>query len=290
MSSLRLLRQLGHRNSLAQARFSTVPPSLPKARRPWTMLAAVTTASIVAGTLGAIYPPPPIAILYPRPAPAPMNPNTPEAQAYTEDLEEKLQSLPLLQKLRSQEDAKDWYEVRPYQAFPEERRVNHLTAGSLRGPGKLAVYPLLRVKNDETESIIVLHLGRGLCGHDGIVHGGLLATLLDESLGRTAICNLPERVGVTATLSLNYKAPTMADQFVVLRTKMVEVKGRKAYVSGHIEDLNGTRLVEASAMFVQPRYAKLLNTDQLKKVMGERPKEPLLLADGQDLHPERTHR
>jgi acyl-coenzyme A thioesterase PaaI-like protein len=33
--------------------------------------------------------------------------------------------------------------------------------------------------------VIIVHVGRGLCGHDGIVHGGLLATLLDEGLGRT---------------------------------------------------------------------------------------------------------
>jgi hypothetical protein len=43
---------------------------------------------------------------------------------------------------------------------------------------------LIRAKKDESESYAFLHLGRGLCGHDGIIHGGLLATLLDESLGR----------------------------------------------------------------------------------------------------------
>lgn len=31
----------------------------------------------------------------------------------------------------------------------------------------------------------VTYVGRGVCGHDGIVHGGMLATLLDESVGRT---------------------------------------------------------------------------------------------------------
>jgi len=82
-------------------------------------------------------------------------------------------------------DADEWYETRPYQAFPEERRVNNLTAGALRGPGKLALYPLIRAKKDESESAVFLHLGRGVCGHDGIVHGGLLATLLDETLART---------------------------------------------------------------------------------------------------------
>jgi acyl-coenzyme A thioesterase PaaI-like protein len=63
--------------------------------------------------------------------------------------------------------------------------MKHLTAGSLRGPGKLALTPLVRVRKDESESMIITHVGRMLCGHEGIVHGGLLAALLDEGMGRT---------------------------------------------------------------------------------------------------------
>jgi hypothetical protein len=110
-----------------------------------------------------------------------------------EALEAKLQTLPQLQKLRESPDTNDWYETRPYLNFPEERRVNSLTAGTLRGPGKLGCIPLIRAKKDESESMVFLHVGRSLCGHDGIVHGGLLATLLDESLGRTVrdfVCHI----------------------------------------------------------------------------------------------------
>jgi acyl-coenzyme A thioesterase PaaI-like protein len=205
-------------------------------------------------------------------------------------LEQKLQSLPALNALRKREDADEWYETRPYQHYPEERRVNSLTAGSLRGPGKLALWPLIRVKKDESENYVFVHLGRGLCGHDGIIHGGLLATLLDESLGRTAIHNLPERVGVTAQLTLKYRAPTMADQFVVIRTRIEEIKGRKVIASGRVEDLHGAVLVEASATFVQPRYAKLLQSAELRKAMGEPSQdsvEPVSLGNGQDLNPRR---
>ncbi|KAF8880893.1 HotDog domain-containing protein [Gymnopilus junonius] len=274
--------------------FSTTPP--PRGRRTLGTLAAVTVASLVAGTLGAIYPPPPLSVLFPRPAPGPpAEPDSPESRAYIDGLEEELQALPLLNQLRQRSDAKGWYEVRPYQTFPEERRVNNLTAGALRGPGKLALLPLVRAKNDESESIVFLHVGRGLCGHDGIIHGGLLATLLDETLARTAISNLPEKVGVTAQLTLNYRAPTMADQFVVIKTRVDEAKGRKVNVSGSVEDLQGTVLVQATATFVQPRYAKVLHSAQLRKAMGEPPaskehEEPVLLADGQDLNPSHKHR
>ncbi|RXW23002.1 hypothetical protein EST38_g2841 [Candolleomyces aberdarensis] len=83
----------------------------------------------------------------------------------------------------------------------------------------------------------------------------------------------------------------MADQFIVIKTRLGEVKGRKVHVSGSVEALDGTVLVEATAMFVQPRYAKLLHNAQLRKAMGEPPSdEPVLLADGQDLNPHHKHR
>jgi hypothetical protein len=52
-----------------------------------------------------------------------------------------------------------------------------------------------------------------------------------------------------------------------------------------VEDLQGTLLVDASATFVQPKYAKLLNSAVLKQAMGEptSPDQPVLLANGEKL-------
>ncbi|KAG6888782.1 hypothetical protein C0992_007512 [Termitomyces sp. T32_za158] len=164
---------------------TTVPQSSQKTWRPFFTASAIAGFSAAAYTLGSIYPPSALTILFPRTAPGPPDPASPESQAYTESLEQTLQTLPLLEHMRKQEDADDWYEARPYLNYPEKRRVNSLTGGALRGPGKLALHPLVRSKKDETESVIFIHVGRGLCGHDGIIHGGLLATLLDETLART---------------------------------------------------------------------------------------------------------
>jgi len=219
----------------------------------------LTTSFGTAYTLGALYPPVLATYLSPRIGPPPPDPNSPESLIYTAALEKELDTLPLLQLQRSQPDADEWYETRPYSQFPEDKRVNHLTAGALRGPGKLALRPLIRAKKDESESWVFLHIGRGLCGHDGIVHGGLLATLLDETMARTALFNVPDRVVVTANLTINYRAPTRADQFIVIKTSVTELKGRKVSVSARVEDLEGEVLQEATSVFVQPKYAKLLN-------------------------------
>jgi hypothetical protein len=158
----------------------------PQLFRPIVVCTAAAAVAVGAYTLGSIYPPATLSMLFPRSAPGPPpNPDSPESIAYLEGLESQLQNLPLLQSLRQAPDTNDWYETRPYKNFPEERRVNSLTGGALRGPGKLGCIPVIRAKKDESESYVFIHVGRGLCGHDGIIHGGLLATLLDECLGRT---------------------------------------------------------------------------------------------------------
>ena len=178
---------------------SQAGPANPKPSNRFRMIRNVSLAasfSAAAYTIGALYPPPIVTFISPRPAPAPpSDPNSPAALAYTTALEAQLQSLPLLQAHRSRSDADEWYETRPYLNFPEDRRVNNPTAGALRGPGKLAFAPLVRSRNDESETIAFVHVGRGLCGHDGIIHGGLLATLLDETLARTVCVLIAVRLG-----------------------------------------------------------------------------------------------
>ncbi|KAJ6500928.1 HotDog domain-containing protein [Mycena sanguinolenta] len=270
------VRRVTPSSSILLRPLATSTSNSPSRRRLGTLttISIVSAVSLGAYTLGALRPPSSLTLLYPRAAPPPLAPSAPEAAAYVAGLEAQLQSLPWLRELRAREDAAEWYETRPAAptsapGITESVRANNLTLGALRGPGKLALFPLARVKKDESEAVMFVHLGRGLCGHDGIVHGGMLATLLDEALGRNAIINLPDKVGVTATLSLKYKAPTRADQFVVIRTHLVELKGRKARVAGRVETLEGEVLVEAETLFIQPRYAKLLNTAALKEHMGQ---------------------
>ncbi|CAE6469436.1 unnamed protein product [Rhizoctonia solani] len=227
---------------------------------------SVGSASYVAGSL---YPPTTLQLINPPPAPPAPALGTEEANIYLTALEGKLQNLPLTRELRQRQG---WYESRPYQNYPEERRRHSLTSGTLRGPGKLAIPPLVFAKDDESEAIAIIHVGRSLCGHDGIVHGGLLATLLDETLARNALLNLPAKVGVTANLSVNYRAPARADQFITIHTHLDKVSGRKVTVSGTVTSLEtGEILTEATALFVQPKYAHLLNAHgEVEKVLGSR--------------------
>lgn len=69
-----------------------------------------------------------------------------------------------------------------------------------------------------------------------------------------ALPNLPSKIGVTASLNLSYKLPTFADQFVVLRSRLSpdpakRPSGRKVWVEGRLETINGQVLVEAELSF-----------------------------------------
>ena len=143
----------------------------------------------------------------------------------------------------------------------EPHKSHSLTAGTLLGSGKITVPPLV-FSHDGKELISISYLGTDLCGHVGIIHGGLLATLLDEGLARCSFTALPNKVGVTAQLTVNYRKPAPAGSFMVLRAELIKVEGRKAWVKGNISLLGegtemGDVLVEAEGLFVEPKYAKV---------------------------------
>jgi acyl-coenzyme A thioesterase PaaI-like protein len=158
-------------------------------------------------------------------------------------------------------------EQRPHMKIPEVLRRTNLTGGTLAGPGKIVVPPLTFIDPDGSQLVSLFYLGKNLCGHPGIVHGGLLATLLDEGLARCSFPNFESGVAVTASLKVSYKKPVKAEGYYVLRARTERVEGRKAWVKGWIERLDGSegegedgkgeKFVEAEALFVEPRNAKV---------------------------------
>ncbi|KAG7662874.1 uncharacterized protein J8A68_003645 [[Candida] subhashii] len=83
-------------------------------------------------------------------------------------------------------------------------------------------------------SLTFFHLGPKLSGHHGIVHGGLLATLLDEVTCRLAFLNFESQRGVTANLNINYKQPTYVDNYIMIKCTLIKKQGRKCWVRGDV--------------------------------------------------------
>lgn len=162
-------------------------------------------------------------------------------------------------------------ESRPHLKIPETLRARNLTAGTLAGPNRIPVPPYAFNEAGGKSMVSLLYIGSDVSGHPGIVHGGLLATLLDEGLARCCFPALPNKVGVTANLNIDYRRPAMADTYAVLRAETVKVEGRKAWVEGRIETLpkNGedpVTLVEAKGLFVEPKQAAVRSLFSLVEV------------------------
>lgn len=174
-------------------------------------------------------------------------------------IDEFIKTHPLAEQLRARPDMT---ESRPHLKIPENFRERSLTAGTLTGPNRIVVPPYVWLEKSGKELVSILYLGSDVCGHPGIVHGGLSATILDEGLARCCFPALPNKIGVTANLNIDYRAPLQAENYAVLKATTVKVEGRKAWVEGRIESLpkDGEEpvvYVEAKGLFVEPKYASV---------------------------------
>lgn len=188
--------------------------------------------------------------------------------AQAQEIDARLRTHPEAERLRGNPDFK---EARPHLKIPEPLRARSLTAGTLMGPNKIVVPPLVFSERGGKSMVSLMFLGSDICGHPGIIHGGLLATLLDEGLARCCFPALPNKVGVTANLNIDYRAPAMTDSYVALRAETVKVEGRKAWVEGRIETLpeegkEPVVLVEANALFIEPKQAAVSTLEAQKKI------------------------
>jgi len=177
---------------------------------------------------------------------------------FSREVDDHIKNCALAKELRA---SPGFTESRPHLRIPEVIRAHNLTGGTLAGPGMIVVPPYIWNEEGGKSLVSIFYLGGDVTGHPGIVHGGLLATMLDEGMARCCFPALPNKVGVTANLQINFKKPTVAGQFLVLKAKTVKLDGRKAWVEGWIEPLEGEgdqepeKLVEASGLFVEPRHA-----------------------------------
>ncbi|RPB23620.1 Thioesterase/thiol ester dehydrase-isomerase [Terfezia boudieri ATCC MYA-4762] len=175
------------------------------------------------------------------------------------EVEEYITNHPLVKSLRANPA---FSESRPHLRFSDAYRTTSLTAGVLSGPGRIVVPPIVFLDEEAKTMVMVCYLGDLVCGYPGFVHGGLLATLLDEGLGRCTFTALPNKVGMTANLNINYRAPTKAGQYIVMKAQVTKAEGRKAWADGRLETLpraEGEKpvvLVEGSGLFVEPRQVK----------------------------------
>ena len=91
-------------------------------------------------------------------------------------------------------------------------------------------------------------LGERYQGGGGMGHGGIIATLLDEAMGK--VCRFREVRAVTAELTVQYLKPVKVDEEIVVEGFETDVKGRNLFLAGEIRNRAGEVLARGTGRFV----------------------------------------
>lgn len=88
-------------------------------------------------------------------------------------------------------------------------------------------------------------------GYPGIVHGGVIAAMLDEVSSRAVMRGDPPRLVVTAQMTVRYRRPVPIETPLKLTGRVVSDTGRVVKVAGEIIGPDGTLLAEADATLME---------------------------------------
>jgi uncharacterized protein (TIGR00369 family) len=91
-------------------------------------------------------------------------------------------------------------------------------------------------------------LGERYQGGGGMAHGGIIATLLDEAMGK--VCRFRDVRAVTAELTVEYLKPVSVAQEIVVEGHEAELKGRNLFLVGEIRNTEGLVLARGRGRFV----------------------------------------
>lgn len=158
----------------------------------------------------------------------------------------------------------------------KDEKEASLVSQSLAKPGGFLIKPVIFHNKKTNEGVTIVHAGYRLCGYPFIIHGGVLATVLNETYKRNAALSTDTSSGYKGdfkveNLSILYKYPSFANQFLIVKTKKVPMEGENDKLvkfESIIESESGKVLVKSEAVVHDTgRYTKSLGLN-LKSYIG----------------------
>ena len=110
-------------------------------------------------------------------------------------------------------------------------------------------------------------LGAEYQGGAGFIHGGIIATVLDEVMGK--VCRFRGVHAVTAELTIEYLRPVPVDADLVIEGYEVEMTGRNLFMVGEIRDVSGKVLARGKGRFVIIPTKQPANAGAPKELAGK---------------------
>ncbi|KAJ3218911.1 hypothetical protein HDU67_003550 [Dinochytrium kinnereticum] len=145
---------------------------------------------------------------------------------------------------------------------------SHLLRGtSLYGPGKIE-YAFGLFSRKDKALIKVTKIGENLCGHPGIVHGGLISALFDDYMGALFLMNASGKYsGFTANLSVDYRVPMPAPSTIAIVVWIERVEGRKVFLKAEAHACEPSEIpfiLNAKAKETSPQVERWIGSKSIK--------------------------
>ena len=86
-------------------------------------------------------------------------------------------------------------------------------------------------------------------GFPGQLHGGIISTLLDETMGRVLI--MEDVWAMTGRLEIKFRRPVPLDQELTIVGELTKNRSRAYEARGEIQLPDGTTLIEGSGMYIR---------------------------------------
>jgi uncharacterized protein (TIGR00369 family) len=108
----------------------------------------------------------------------------------------------------------------------------------------------LRFSYDEERDLFVcrFRLGKRYTGPPGHVHGGIIATLLDEAMGK--VNKLRHVIALTSTITVDYLKPVPLNKPLRVESWEVRVRGRYHTNAAEILNQKGEVLAKSQGLFI----------------------------------------
>lgn len=104
-----------------------------------------------------------------------------------------------------------------------------------------------RLWREGDEAVCQVTLGEAFEGAPGRAHGGVVAALIDETMG--LVMSISATPAFTGRLSVTYRAPTPLGEPLEVRARLTERSGRKITVTAELRSAEQL-LAQAEALFV----------------------------------------
>jgi acyl-coenzyme A thioesterase PaaI-like protein len=148
--------------------------------------------------------------------------------------------------------------IRPDFSVEPSSYRSHL---SLVGGRSHPVAPQLQMAVDGRGGTGEVVVGKRFEGGPGLVHGGVVALLIDHAMG--CVAARPDRPAMTVSLTLRYRRPTPLGVPLTVSVSLDRIDGRRLHLSASIS-ADGQVTVRAEGVFLT------LTSENLETVFGPR--------------------